>query len=59
MSIPDVCDLCGCEPSVDPVTDVIDLTQTCGITLGKQLGREHWLCSSCGKLVANTKGEQS
>ena len=47
MNIPDKCDKCGCTPTVDPITDVIDLTQVCGITLGVQLDREHWLCSTC------------
>ena len=46
-TIPETCDKCGCTPTVDPQTDVIDLVQVCGITLGVQLDREHWLCSTC------------
>ena len=46
-TIPETCDKCGCTPTVDPETDVIDLIQVCGITLGVQLDREHWLCSTC------------
>jgi hypothetical protein len=46
-TIPTTCDKCGCTPTVDPETDVIDLVQVCGITLGVQLDREHWLCSTC------------
>ena len=38
MKIPDKCDLCSKED---------DLTQAIGLTFGKSLGREHFLCDGC------------
>ena len=38
MTIPDKCDFCSKED---------DLTQAIGLTFGKNLGREHFLCDGC------------
>ena len=58
-TIPETCDKCGCTPTVDPETDVIDLIQVCGISLGVQLDREHWLCSTCAaEFGGGTDGDE-